>query len=262
MELVTPPRLIAGQGTPETDWQAWPGLHAIQACAMDELVPTGRRAVVVAPHPDDEVLAFGGLLAMRARAGFDSLVLAVTDGEASHPGSALWPQDRLAEERTAESCEGLRRLGVTPGCRIRLGIPDGEVAGRVDDLAARLEAILRPDDVVLSTWALDGHPDHEATADAVALAVARAITSGGCIHLQAPVWMWHWAAPADRQVPWARMRRLALPADVLLQKEQAIAAHETQLATQDTGTPPVLTPFSLERVLRSSEFFILPESTP
>ena len=38
------------------------------------------RVVLVAPHPDDEVLALGGSLAMLARSGREVLVVAVTDG--------------------------------------------------------------------------------------------------------------------------------------------------------------------------------------
>ena len=48
----------------------------------------GERVVVVAPHPDDEVLAAGGLMRWMACRGREVLVVGVTDGEASHARSA------------------------------------------------------------------------------------------------------------------------------------------------------------------------------
>ncbi|MFS2052897.1 hypothetical protein ACEN8K_28990 [Variovorax sp. CT11-76] len=56
-------RAIRGDGTTEDEWNDWPGLARLPAIDSGQLVPEGARAVVVAPHPDDEVLAVG--------AGFD-----------------------------------------------------------------------------------------------------------------------------------------------------------------------------------------------
>ena len=80
-------RAIRGEGTTEDQWHAWTGLRQMRTTCMETLVPVGARAVVVAPHPDDEVLAVGGLLAQLARLGGAIRVIAVTDGTASHRGS-------------------------------------------------------------------------------------------------------------------------------------------------------------------------------
>ena len=48
---------------------------------LDELGRQGR-VVVIAPHPDDEVFAVGGLMTMLAWAEYELEVGAVTDGEA------------------------------------------------------------------------------------------------------------------------------------------------------------------------------------
>ncbi|RYF32509.1 MAG: hypothetical protein EOO26_11285, partial [Comamonadaceae bacterium] len=71
----------------------------------DHEVVGARRAVVVAPHPDDEVLSVGGLLAMLSNNGaarsddFVVTAITVTDGAASHTGSLEWPRSRLLRER-------------------------------------------------------------------------------------------------------------------------------------------------------------------
>lgn len=249
-----PKNLIIGAGTPEGAWQAWPGLHRLPHTTLRDLVPETSRTVVISPHPDDEILATGGLLAMLAREGRPLSVVAVTDGDASHPGSKRWPAPLLCARRRTESLQGLAMLSITPSVRQALGLPDGQVRSHLDRLADWLAGFLRPDDVVMSTWELDGHPDHEASA----LATARACATVGARHIQVPVWMWHWASPSDARVPWRHMVKLPLVAGDLERKKLALGAHRTQLEPQDTGRPAVLEPATTARMLRPFEFFILP----
>ncbi|MDQ2779467.1 MAG: PIG-L family deacetylase, partial [Pseudomonadota bacterium] len=220
-------------------------------------LPEGARAVVVAPHPDDEVIGFGGLLAAHARRGGSTCLLAVTDGEASHPHSRRWSESALAAERRRERCEGLSQLGLgrpdtdaafdrdrarpswrseeattDPVCTLhRCGLPDGQVERHVSELEAAIAAHLRPGDVLLTTWRLDGHPDHEATGAAVARVVAR--SGHRCI--EAPVWMWHWARPDDPKVPWSRLAGHVLDDRAGHVKQKALAAHRTQLEAEGEG---------------------------
>ncbi len=219
--------------------------------------------MVVAPHPDDEVLAFGGLLHLlgHPREGHDPcrfLLIAVTDGDASHPGSQAWPPAALASRRRDESAEGLRRLGLRSAARHALGVPDGTVSAHTARVSASLKWLLRPTDTVLSPWRFDGHPDH----DAAAAATAAACAAAGCTHLEAPVWMWHWARPDDPRVPWERLRRVPLTAQARHAKADATRAHASQLETQDTGARPVLAHWALERLLRDAEYVFAPASWP
>src|SRR6185437_4170480 len=154
-----------------------------------ELVPPGSRLVVVAPHPDDEILGAGGLLAAAARAGREILLAAVTDGRASHPGSGKWPEAELAAQRRRESAEALEVLGAGAAAVRRLSFPDGGVAARTAALTTALAGLLMASDVVVSPWRFDGHPDHEATGYATALAAR----GRGARHLEAPVWACTWA---------------------------------------------------------------------
>ena len=75
--------------------------------------------------------------------------------------------------------------------------------------------------------------------------------------IESPVWMWHWAKPADRRVPWSRMRALQIAPEVLAKKRMALAAHVTQLVPRDTGDGPVLGDGVLERLDRDHEYFIV-----
>ena len=84
-------RATKGHGTPEATWQNSGRLSTLPEVDPATLVPPGARAVIVSPHPDDEILATGGLLAQLSDLGRKALIIAVTDGTASHPDSPEWP---------------------------------------------------------------------------------------------------------------------------------------------------------------------------
>lgn len=240
------------EGTSLSDWQNSTALRGALPISLEALVPPGSRLVVLAPHPDDEVLACGGLLAAMADRQEDIQLISVTDGEGSHPGSAQWPQTRLRAQRRLESEYAIAALGLDMA-RIswhRLGIADGGVGEHSESLIALLSEDLRSSDVLLSTWRHDGHCDHEAVGHCAAQAAARV----GATLLEAPVWAWHWAEPNDPRIPWERARKLMLSDEQLLRKRRAITSHASQLQTDtSTGAPAVLDSTTLERLLQPFE---------
>ncbi|MEJ8851568.1 PIG-L family deacetylase [Variovorax rhizosphaerae] len=239
----------ASEGTPEADWLPWLASAGLSTVAAESLVPDGARAVVVAPHPDDEVLAVGGLLASLATLQREICIVAVTDGTASHPESNQWSALDLARTRPAETRRALQRLGISQE-PVRLGLPDGRLQALRSQLEDRLLPLLRPDDTVFTTWRLDGHPDHEATGMACVDAAARI----GARVVEAPVWAWHWARPNDPRMPWARARLLALDAESSQRKRLATQAFESQLRPDpSTGAGPVLRASTVARAARPFE---------
>jgi LmbE family N-acetylglucosaminyl deacetylase len=233
----------------ETEWRRW-----LACLPMPPLeVEASARLVVVAPHPDDEVLACGGLIAHHAARGGEVTVIAVTDGEASHSGDASWPPEQLAAARHAERLAGLACLGVAAESVHILQLPDGRITAHRSTLADHLNTALRPGDVVVSTWAFDGHPDHDATGAEVRQAGAQR----GCSVIAAPVWMWHWSAPDDPRVPWQRLRGLRLSPAQRQVKRTALACHVTQLAPRAQGLGPVLDAAILARAERTQEVYLV-----
>lgn len=241
------PRVAAGF------WERWLVEEGIARLPAHELVGKWQRLVVVAPHPDDEILACGALLQGHVAGGGSCLVVAVTDGEASHAGSAGHDAAALAAQRRHESAAGLQRLGIPAQAVQRLGLPDGGLQAVAEDLQARLAALVQPGDVVLTTWRLDGHPDHEACGRAC----AAACQANGASLLEAPVWMWHWAEPWDVQVDWTRLAGVGMDADALARKLHALAAHRSQLTPRSTTLPPVLDSALLERAGWNTEYFLV-----
>jgi LmbE family N-acetylglucosaminyl deacetylase len=132
-----------------------------------------RRALVVAPHPDDETIGAWGVIGTLRRRGVAVRVIVAADGAASHPGSALWPRRRLVAERRRETRAVMRGVGVGAGEVRFLGLPDGGLAGHSCRRVTRAVACARAD-LILLPCARDAHPDHRA----VAVAAARARTPG------------------------------------------------------------------------------------
>lgn len=246
-----PHRHIEAQGTPESRWRAGRALASVPQMPLDTLVPAGSRAVVVAPHPDDEILAIGGLLATLARQGGAVRILAITDGTASHPGSSWFTPDRLARLRPQESEAALRALGIDPAHAIdRCRVPDGQVAANVGAVTTWLRARLLPSDVMFIPSRFDGHPDHEACASAAwpcADRVARVV--------ECPIWMWHWASPDGGDIDWTAARHIELDADALARKRAAIACFASQISRDpcDPQAGPVLADWAIARWTREFE---------
>ncbi len=122
-------------------------------------VPPGG-VLVVAPHPDDEILGCGGTVSLHLERGDPVHVALVTAGG----------EGGDADERLAESREAARHLGSTSvSC---LAAPDGDVAGdrglpeRLGELLLRVAPA-----VVYAPSPFEMHPDHVATLDATAAAL-------------------------------------------------------------------------------------------
>ncbi|MEC5399892.1 PIG-L deacetylase family protein [Uliginosibacterium sp. H1] len=224
-------------------------LYDLPVVTHEALIPSGSRAVVVAPHPDDEVLGAGGLLAQFCAQGCKALLIAVTDGTASHPGSALWPVGRLALIRPAETAYALSLLGVNAEV-VRLGLPDGAIAAHADVLRQCLHEHLREGDVVITTWREDRHADHQAVGEVCAeVAAAHEVRL-----LETPIWSWDWLTADDAKRE--RAVRLPLPMPVRIRKLRAIHAFDSQIQPDEsTGKPPILHPDALVPLLRAEEIF-------
>ncbi|MES1956114.1 PIG-L deacetylase family protein [Salinisphaera hydrothermalis] len=137
---------------------------------MNALDLTGlRRAVVIAPHPDDEVIGAFGLIRRLREHGVRVQVIVATDGAASHRHSARFPPKRLAAARRAESRAGMARAGVAAHDVHFLARADGSL-GDYDSAACRglardMARGPAPDLLVLPSPA-DDHPDHRTVARA------------------------------------------------------------------------------------------------
>ncbi|WP_405219307.1 PIG-L family deacetylase [Agrococcus sp. Ld7] len=239
--MVTPtgPRFRGDDaGTP---LEAWLQSRALRDAPVLQTAPS--ELLVVAAHPDDEVLGAFGSMRDASRRGIPVTVVVATDGEGSHPGSPTLTPVALAARRREEQQAALAEIGAHI---IRLGLPDGAVRAHRRELVgaiAPLIAALPADGLVLAPWSRDGHPDHEVVGDAVA-AVARE-ASRSCAW--APIWAWLWGEPG--LFDGLPLRRVPLDAEAREAKARAIAAHRSQVAplSPHDDDRAVLTPEMLAR---------------
>ena len=209
-------------GTPAPVWLA--GLEARPLPPLDLSACPG--LVVVAPHPDDETLGLGATIAQLVASGVDVQVVSVSDGGAAQPGATASERTRLATTRRHELRRATAVLSVP--APVSLGLPDGQLADH-EDTAHRFarrgpRGCRRPAAWCAATWRGDGHPDHEAVGRAAAPACART----GAELLEYPVWMWHWAAPADPAVPWDRAYSVPMSGWAIERKRHAAQCFRSQ----------------------------------
>ena len=109
--------------------------------------------------------------------------------------------------------------------------------------------------LLAAPWRRDGHPDHDAAGRAAAEAARRT----GARLVEYPIRAWQDRSPDH--APWRAMRRLELTAEARRAKEQAIAAHVSQVCPDATRLgSPVLPEGVLAHFAGAMEHFVVHES--
>ncbi len=173
------------------------------------------RMMIVAPHPDDDVIGLGGLMALRPEEVIS--VVYVTNGDRGDPGRG---REETAAVRREEAVNATELLGVDGGRLSFLDFPDG----RLKDTGAAREALeeaiknARPHCLFLPFF-IDNHPDHISTVKIVAGVIERCRFETG-------MWCYEtWSA----LVP----NRLVDITPVIDDKVRAVGAHQSQIAHID-----------------------------
>jgi LmbE family N-acetylglucosaminyl deacetylase len=195
-------------------------------------------ALILAPHPDDESLGCGGLIAACIAAGRPPLVAILTDGAASHPNSLAFPPARLRVQRAQEARTAVAHLGLRADRLVFLNQPDAAAPTEGPDFAAvvdALVALVRAEancTAILAPWLHDPHCDHEAASRIASVVAERC----GIRAVAYPVWGWTLApdvaVPALLGAGW----RLEI-SPFLPRKRAAILAHRTQYGGLITDDP-------------------------
>jgi LmbE family N-acetylglucosaminyl deacetylase len=197
---------------------------------------THGRALILAPHPDDESLGCGGLIAAACARGEPPVVVVLTDGAASHPNSRAWPSQRLRALRERETRSAVAHLGLRADHVFFLRYPDTQAPSdgpRLRMAAEVVAALARAHGCrsILAAWGCDPHCDHEAAHRIAALAAR----GDGLAHRAYPVW--GLTLPPDRTIA-AEPRGWRLDVSPwLAAKQRAIRAHRSQYAGLITDDP-------------------------
>ena len=247
-------RVIEGDGTSQDAWKNWSGLQDMPRFDIAKSFAPHQRVCIFAPHPDDEVLGCGGLLQQLAANGNPIVLIHVTNGTQSHPNSHVYSQEKLNIIRPQESVKALEVLSVAHQVTtVALDLTDGNVFAQQDQFHQKLSTIIQPNDILITPFMHDGHPDHEATGQVV-------VSFAKQHHLacyQVLIWAWHWAKPADSRIPWHCAMRVDLTTEQLQRKIEAIACFESQItADESTGNPPILSAQTIARISQPWEVYL------
>lgn len=205
--------------------------------SLDDVIGEGT-CLILAPHPDDESLGCGGLIAACVAAGRSPLVVILTDGAGSHPNSKAFPPARLRARRAQEVRDAVGILGLREDRLVFLDQPD--TAAPVDGpgfegAVATLRALIDEEpscSAIVAPWRYDPHCDHEAAA----LLGATVASGAGVKHVAYPVW--GWTLMADAVIPKAFVDGFRLDISrFLVAKTAAIQTHQSQYGALITDDP-------------------------
>ncbi len=191
------------------------------------------RPLILAPHADDESLGCGGLIAACCARGQLPIVVILTDGAASHPGSKQYPPERLRQLRAEEARQAVAILGLPSENLVFFDYADTALPTS-PAVSQRVAALARDRDctVMLAPWLHDPHCDHESAA----IVAREAARLAPCRLLSYPVW--GWLLSPDHLLPVKQVAGYRLPIATHLQaKRSAIAAHASQYSTLIDDSP-------------------------
>lgn len=199
--------------------------------------------LIVSPHPDDETLGAGGLIAHLRSTGIEVIVAAVTDGENAYGESSVLGQIRSKEQTAALAC-----LGVDEANIYRFQIPDSDVASHESILAKLLEPLIEHSRHVVSPWIHDFHPDHESCGRVVERLAAK-------YEVQITFYVfWTWHRGSITLIDGLPFVRFPLSPRLVEAKQRALACHSSQLFRKSGD--PILPERLLAPVYRNFETYL------
>lgn len=219
--------------------------------------------LIASPHPDDETLGCGGLIARCAGIACPVSVLLMTNGEGSHPGDTAW-QEKLGNIRKREQHRALKALGLKKPDIIPLALSDGGLEQLSDEMYERVVAVIQ--DVIQSRRIRtvfvpaidDRHADHQQTARFLAEAVSKLPVAH---FFSYQIW-----PPEQRptQVTANEVEYRLNISDIVGVKRRAIRKHQSQLAPIDSAhTEGFRMPQELmEEKLKAHESYALVRDVP
>lgn len=187
-------------------------------------------ALIIAPHPDDEIFGCGCLIQRQLMAGKGVHVIIMSGGEAAHHDCCNLHNEILIEKRKQLTTEAVEILGLPIDCVHRLNYPDGGIAWdhvATDQLKKLLEQ-LQPDAVYIPHRG-EGWSDHLAAGDIIKRLLARQPSTAVFSYC---VWFWfynYW------EIAWNNVRLLTMTSKEHKKKLEAIRTYIVPKAP--CGTP-------------------------
>lgn len=145
--------------------------------------------VIIAPHPDDEVIGCAGLIQALVERGTPPDVIVMTGGEGAHRGCCKLAESEIIVERRKLTMEVAKKLGLSESYIYFLDYSDEYIAQDCSETEKLKEILIRlsPKAIFVPHWG-EGMPDHIRTAD-----IVKSLMKENEISIyEYCVWMWYY----------------------------------------------------------------------
>lgn len=216
----------------------------MRLCQKVEL-PNGT-IVIIAPHPDDEIMGCGGLIQRLTSQGKEIHVVIMTGGEGSHKGCCHISPEQLSSKR--------RKLAeyIDSGLGIKhihfLHYPDGGISQQHHEtnvLQSLLDQV-HPSCAFVPHWG-EGWPDHVHAAE-----IVKSLLPSQVEIYEYCVWLWYYNV---WRLDWKHARVLRMSPQEHQKKKQAINDYVTPKAPCGKPWSGVLPKLLLHAVSSQNELF-------
>ena len=133
----------------------------LRLCMIPVEFIDSKRVLIIAPHPDDEVMGCGGLIHRLCKRGIPPHVIILTGGGQSHAACCHLPEAAIKEERRAMASQITQKLGLPADHLHLLDFPDGSISPCHEEMEPLrdLVAEIQPETVFIPHHG-EGWPDH------------------------------------------------------------------------------------------------------
>lgn len=182
-----------------------------------------QRIVIVAPHPDDEVIGCGGLIARLTSLGYPPQVIILSSGGGSHRGCCNIDEETVIEQRRELTIKAAHILGLPHEYIHHLDFKDGEINGTDKNNLQSFHELLKElhPAIVFVPHHGEGWPDHVNVRTMIEEIKCKAEIYEYC------VWMWYYNV---WRLDWRNARVLHLSTDEHRRKTEAVDAYTTPAA--------------------------------
>lgn len=209
------------------------------------------KTVIIAPHPDDEVIGCAGLILALVERGTPPHVIILTGGEGSHRGCCDTPAAEIIAARHQLTLKAAVVLGLPESHIHCLHYPDGGVALEHSETERLRQLLLSlAPDALFIPHRGEGWSDHLQAAE-----IAKALMEDSSVSIyEYCVWMWYYNV---WHLGFYKARLLRMSRAMHQRKLQAVEAYVTPLAPCGKPWSGVLPKTFLKSARWSKELYFL-----
>lgn len=180
--------------------------------------------LILAPHPDDEALGCGGLIARLCANGNHPHVVIITGGGGSHRGCCNTAEEEIVAARRSLTRQAMEALDFPVGNLHELDYPDGDIGGAHPEQELQLRKLIdsiRPKTVLVPHHG-EGWPDHLAVRE-----LGLKLTPKEAEVYEYCVWMWYYR---QRSLDWRNASCLRMTNEEHSRKTEAVRVYTAACA--------------------------------